>query len=57
MSCATRRPRDYIVPDLKRVADILGHRSVDTTVIYIKVDFDRLAQVALPWPDGKDVQS
>lgn len=43
--------------DLKRVADILGHRSIDTTVIYTKVDFDRLAQVALPWPDGKAVQS
>ena len=43
--------------DLKRVADILGHRSIDTTVIYTKVDSDRLAQVALPWPDGKEVQS
>jgi site-specific recombinase XerD len=43
--------------DLKRVADILGHRSLDTTVIYTKVDFDRLAQVALPWPSGKEVQS
>jgi site-specific recombinase XerD len=43
--------------DLKRVADILGHRSLDTTVIYTKVDFDRLAQVALPWPSGREVQS
>ncbi len=43
--------------DLKRVADILGHRSLDTTAIYTKVDFDRLVQVALPWPDGKEVQS
>jgi site-specific recombinase XerD len=43
--------------DLKRVADILGHRSIDTTVIYTKVDFDRLAQVALPWPGGKEVPS
>ena len=43
--------------DLKRVADILGHRSIDTTAIYTKVDFERLAQVALPWPGGKEVQS
>ena len=42
--------------DLKRVADILGHRSLDTTAIYTKVDFDRLVQVALPWPAGKEVQ-
>jgi site-specific recombinase XerC len=38
------------------VADILGHRSLDTTVIYTKVDIDRLAQVALPWPGRKEVQ-
>lgn len=43
--------------DLKRVADILGHRSLDTTIIYTKVDFARLLQVALPWPNGKEVQS
>jgi site-specific recombinase XerD len=43
--------------DLKRVADILGHRSLDTTLIYTKVDFERLAQVALPWPDRREVQS
>jgi integrase/recombinase XerD len=42
--------------DLKRVADILGHRSLDTTVIYTKVDIDRLALVALPWPGRKEVQ-
>ena len=43
--------------DLKRVADILGHRSLDTTMIYTKVDFERLIQVALPWPSRKEVQS
>jgi site-specific recombinase XerD len=36
---------------LKEVADILGHRSIDTTVIYAKVDLERLAGVALPWPE------
>lgn len=40
--------------NLKWVAYILGHRNIDTTVIYTKVDFDRLAQVALLWPGGKD---
>jgi len=35
---------------LKQIADILGHRSIDTTAIYAKVDIERLAGVALPWP-------
>jgi integrase len=35
---------------LKQIADILGHRSIDTTAIYAKVDLERLAGVALPWP-------
>lgn len=43
--------------DLKRVADILGHRSLDTTAIYAKVDLPRLAEVALPWPSGEEAQS
>lgn len=37
---------------LKEVADVLGHRCLDTTAIYAKVDQDRLAAVALPWPEG-----
>jgi site-specific recombinase XerD len=41
--------------DLKRIADILGHRSIDTTATYAKVDVDRLAAVALPWPVAGDV--
>lgn len=35
---------------LKDIADILRHRSLDTTTIYAKVDLQSLAQVALPWP-------
>jgi integrase/recombinase XerD len=35
---------------LKAIADVLGHRRVSTTFISTKVDFDRLAQVALAWP-------
>jgi integrase len=35
---------------LKEIADILRHRSLDTSAIYAKVDTNRLAAVALPWP-------
>jgi len=36
---------------LKEVADVLGHRSLDTTVVYTKVDLPTLTAVALPWPE------
>jgi integrase len=35
---------------LKEVADVLRHRSMNTTMIYAKLDSRNLAQVALPWP-------
>jgi integrase/recombinase XerD len=35
---------------IKQIADVLGHRCVDTTAIYAKVDVDALREVALPWP-------
>ena len=35
---------------LKLIADLLRHRSLDTTMIYAKVDFPALRRVALPWP-------
>jgi integrase len=35
---------------IKEVADILGHRSINTTAIYAKVDLPRLRTVALPFP-------
>lgn len=35
---------------LKEIADVLRHRSLDTSAIYTKVDIARLAAVALPWP-------
>jgi Phage integrase family len=35
---------------MKEIADILRHRSLDTSAIYTKVDLTRLALVALPWP-------
>lgn len=36
---------------LKEVADFLGHRSLDTTTIYAKLDLPALREVALPWPE------
>ncbi|MGB2625648.1 MAG: site-specific integrase [Candidatus Acidiferrum sp.] len=38
---------------LKQIADILRHRSIDTTAIYTKVDLHRLSAVAMPWPGSK----
>jgi len=35
---------------LKEIADVLRHRSLDTSAIYTKVDTTRLTAVALPWP-------
>ena len=35
---------------LKEVADVLRHRSLDTTMIYAKLDSRTLTAVALPWP-------
>jgi integrase len=35
---------------MKEVADVLRHRSLDTSAIYAKVDLPALASVALPWP-------
>ncbi len=35
---------------LKEVADILRHRSLDTSLIYAKLDSRKLSAVALPWP-------
>lgn len=36
---------------LKEVADVLGHRHLDTTMIYAKLDLASLSEVALPWPE------
>lgn len=35
---------------IKHIADLLGHRSIDTTAIYAKVDMRSLSSVAMPWP-------
>lgn len=38
---------------IKEVADLLGHRNIDTTAIYVKVALPQLAGVALPFPGGE----
>lgn len=38
---------------LKEVADILRHRSLNTTLIYAKLDTPKLSTVALPWPGSE----
>lgn len=35
---------------LKEVADVLRHRSLNTTMIYAKLDSRKLIEVAMPWP-------
>jgi site-specific recombinase XerD len=37
---------------LKQIADVLRHRSLDTTTIYTKIDRPQLATVAAPWSGG-----
>lgn len=38
---------------LKQIADVLGHQSIDSTMIYTKVDLPALRRVSLPWPEGR----
>ena len=38
---------------IKEVADVLRHRSLNTTLIYAKLDSRKLIKVALPWPGSK----
>ena len=47
-SIASRLLRDGT--PMKHIADILRHRSLDTSKIYTKIDLGRLSAVALPWP-------
>lgn len=36
---------------IKAIADVLGHRYIDTTFIYAKADLNTLREVAMPWPE------
>ena len=38
---------------LKEIADLMGHRCLETTQIYAKVDLNSLRGVAQPWPEVK----
>ena len=38
---------------IKAIADVLGHRYVDTTFIYAKADLKMLRYVAMPWPEER----
>jgi len=38
---------------MKAIADVLGHRCLDTTFIYAKADLKTLRQVVMPWPEGR----
>ncbi len=38
---------------LSEIGQILRHHSPDTTEIYIKVDLDKLNELAQPWPGGE----
>lgn len=51
-SAATRMLRGGA--SLKEIADVLRHRSLDTTAIYAKVDLPRLSAIAQPWPGGAE---
>lgn len=35
----------------KYVADMLGHKSINSTMIYTKIDLPRMRQAALEWPE------
>lgn len=38
---------------IKAIADVLGHRYIDTTFIYAKADLNSLREVAMPWPQKR----
>jgi site-specific recombinase XerD len=37
---------------LQEIAELLRHRSIETTNLYAKVDFEALRSIALPWVGG-----
>jgi len=38
---------------IKTIADLLGHRHIETTFIYTKVDIDQLRTLAREWPEDQ----
>lgn len=47
-SAATRMVQSGV--SLKDIADVLGHRNLNTTKVYTRVDLSRLLAIAQPWP-------
>jgi site-specific recombinase XerD len=50
-SLATRMLREGVT--MREIAEILRHRSLNTTRIYAKVDLKSLREIAKPWPEIK----
>ena len=38
---------------IKTIADLLGHRCIDTTFIYTKIDIDQLRTLSQEWPENE----
>ena len=36
---------------LEQIADMLGHRNLNSTMIYTKIDFKKLVEIAQEWPE------
>jgi site-specific recombinase XerD len=53
-SLATRMVNSGV--PIKQIADVLGHRSINTTAIYTKVDMTTLSDVALPFPTARPTE-
>lgn len=49
-SAATRLKQEGV--PLKAIADVLGHASLQTTVLYAQIDLPALRKTAQPWPGG-----
>jgi site-specific recombinase XerD len=37
----------------KNIADVLGHKSLQSTATYAKLDLPSLSRIAMPWPGDR----
>ena len=49
---ATASRLGWLRNDYQEIADLLGHRNIDSTSFYVKVAVPQLADVSLPFPGG-----